>query len=273
MRRTWKENFPVAALLSPRFREPVLAFYWFARITDDIADHPDMPLERKLAELDAAERALTDDVDAPAYAARLRRALSHVGVGLSAACQIVQAHRLEASKFRYESWSDLLLRCRYSAASVGRFFLELHGEDSALTRSADALCIALQVLDDLQDCGDDYRRLGRIYIPRRWLDRGGCPESDLGASTLSDALRRVIDKVLDRVDELLKTARSLPSSIRDSRLRLHVVVAHIAAERLSAKLRGADPLRRHVRLSIWDWVLCLGRACWSSRQGFSDRTR
>lgn len=34
------ENFPVAALLAPKYRAPVLAFYNFVRAADDVADHP-----------------------------------------------------------------------------------------------------------------------------------------------------------------------------------------------------------------------------------------
>ena len=38
------ENFPVASILiDKRFREPVMVFYRFARIADDVADHPTAP--------------------------------------------------------------------------------------------------------------------------------------------------------------------------------------------------------------------------------------
>src|SRR5262249_9510587 len=37
------ENFPVASwLIAPRHRAPILAFYEFVRVADDIADHPSL---------------------------------------------------------------------------------------------------------------------------------------------------------------------------------------------------------------------------------------
>ena len=53
------ENFPVASLLiGARHRAPILAFYEFVRIADDIADHPTLAPAEKLAHLDALEAGL-----------------------------------------------------------------------------------------------------------------------------------------------------------------------------------------------------------------------
>ena len=42
------ENFPVASwLVAPRHRRPILAFYEFVRIADDIADHPKLERGRE----------------------------------------------------------------------------------------------------------------------------------------------------------------------------------------------------------------------------------
>ena len=48
------ENFPVASvLIAPQFRAPVMAYYRFARLADDIADHETAPAAEKLARLEA----------------------------------------------------------------------------------------------------------------------------------------------------------------------------------------------------------------------------
>src|SRR5205085_1400073 len=53
------ENFPVASLLvAAKYRAPILAFYRFARVADDVADHPDLPPPQKLALLDSLEASL-----------------------------------------------------------------------------------------------------------------------------------------------------------------------------------------------------------------------
>ena len=48
---------------------------------------------------------------------------------------------------------------------VGRFVLDLHGEDRSVWAYSDPLCSALQVINHLQDCAKDYRALDRVYLP------------------------------------------------------------------------------------------------------------
>ncbi|WP_395713308.1 squalene/phytoene synthase family protein, partial [Reyranella sp.] len=71
----------------------------------------------------------------------------------------------ERRKRRYADWSELMDYCRFSAAPVGRFVLDLHGESDVLWPLNDALCSALQVINHLQDCAKDYRSLDRVYVP------------------------------------------------------------------------------------------------------------
>ena len=54
------ENFPVASrLIRARHRGPILAFYGFVRAADDVADHPALTPDEKLALLDRLDDALT----------------------------------------------------------------------------------------------------------------------------------------------------------------------------------------------------------------------
>ena len=53
------ENFPVASwLVAPPYRRPIMAFYEFVRIADDIADHPTLSETDKLGHLDRLEASL-----------------------------------------------------------------------------------------------------------------------------------------------------------------------------------------------------------------------
>ena len=47
--------------------------------------------------------------------------------------------------------------CALSAAPVGRFVLDVHEEDPSMWAASDALCSALQIINHLQDCAEDYR--------------------------------------------------------------------------------------------------------------------
>jgi phytoene/squalene synthetase len=70
------ENFPVASrVIHPRHRGPILAFYEFVRTADDIADHPSLPPQEKLALLDRLEASLLGSGDDDAVGVALRAQL------------------------------------------------------------------------------------------------------------------------------------------------------------------------------------------------------
>ncbi len=59
----------------------------------------------------------------------------------------------------------------------------------------------------------------------------------------------MIDRALERVDELLVRAAPLGRQIADRRLGLQAQVTYAVARRLARKLRRRDPLAGHVTLS------------------------
>ena len=44
------------------------------------------------------------------------------------ALDLLEAFRRDVTKRRYADWAELMDYCRYSAAPVGRFVLDVHGE-------------------------------------------------------------------------------------------------------------------------------------------------
>lgn len=250
------ENFPVASwLLSKDKRPAVMAFYRFARQADDVADSPDLDRGRKLARLDAFERGLAGLSGEPAALA-LHAVLDGHSRLLAHAATLLQAFRRDVVCDTCHSWGDLMAYCACSAAPVGRFLLDLHGEDARLHPMADQLCEALQVLNHLQDCGADYSRLGRVYLPADWMAASGLAPSRLAGRDGGTALRHVMDLMLDRVEMLLDGAETLPGHLRDRRLALETAVVVDVARRLTALLRRHDPLAGRVALS----PLSYGRA-------------
>ncbi|MBA1154918.1 squalene/phytoene synthase family protein [Microvirga mediterraneensis] len=251
-KRPRDENFPVASLvLSREHRDAVLAFYAFARMADDIADAPDLAAAEKLARLDALEQALVSGDESIPQAARLHAVDRERRTGLTQARALLRAFRQDVVKTRYNDWAELLDYCRFSANPVGRFLLALHGERSSAHGPADALCTALQILNHLQDCGQDRDRMGRIYIPIRWMLAAGSETAFFDPSYA--ALRRdVLDAMLDRVDALIDQAQSLPAHLRNARLRAQSIATIALARRLSRRLRQADPVLERVQVSKAD---------------------
>ncbi|MEQ8701816.1 MAG: squalene/phytoene synthase family protein, partial [Bauldia litoralis] len=137
----------------------------------------------------------------------------------------------------------------HSAAPVGRFLLDLHGCSTAAYPASDALCNALQVINHLQDCQDDYRSLDRVYLPQDWMAEEGAEVGDLDRAETSPGLRRVIDRCLDRTQALLAEARPLPGRLSSRRLAMEAAAIHRLAERLCVLLRRDDPLATRVALS------------------------
>ena len=235
------ENFPVASwLLRADARAPVMAFYRFARAADDIADHPTASADDKLRLLAAMRAGLAGDGDPLAQAlgavcAARRLPLAHAEELLDAFVRDVTVHR-------YADWDDLIGYCRLSAMPVGRFVLDVHGEDRALWPMSDALCAALQVINHLQDCGKDFRALGRVYIPEPLLAAAGASLADLGTARSSPALLGVIRDLVRQTQALLAQSAPFARAIRDRRLAAEVAVIHALAQDLCRLLAHRDPL-------------------------------
>ncbi len=253
------ENFPVGSfLIARRLRPHVACFYAFARAIDDIADNPALTPEDKIARLDRMDRALVGtDAGDPAHAKahRIRRSLIETGVPVRHCRDLIVAFKQDAVKLAYRDWDDLMGYCRNSASPVGRYLLDLHGESPDAYPASDALCNALQVINHLQDCKDDYRNLSRVYLPGDWMAEAGVGVEDLDAAAASPGMRRVLDRALDGVDRLMGEARTLPGRLRSRRLALESAVIVCIAERLGAMLRRRDPIAGRVELNRWRFAL------------------
>jgi hydroxysqualene synthase len=248
------ENFPVGSqLIRANLRPHVHAFYMFARNADDIADSATLAPADKLARLDRMEAVLTGQVDSGSpSAAKLRAMLPETGVTMRHSLDLLRAFKQDAEKNRYRNWDELLDYCRYSAMPVGRHVLDLHGEDLGTYPPSDALCASLQVLNHLQDCAKDLNALDRCYLPDDRLAEFGVSIDDLRANQASPGLRKVLDLLLDEVDQLNLTAADLPRRVRDRRLRVETAVIVGLAKRLARRLRREDPLAGRVKLTKGD---------------------
>lgn len=245
------ENFPVgSALIRPDLRPHVHAYYRWARMADDIADNPALAPADKVARLDTMEAVLRDPDrrDVP-VAAEMRDSLKATNVPEVDCTDLLIAFRWDATKLRYDDWPDLMKYCRYSASPVGRYLLDVHGEDPAGKHYSDALCDALQVINHLQDCKDDYLEMNRVYVPLDHLQAEGIGVEALAEPKSSPALRRVLDRLLDETDELMRRARKLPAALRDTRLRCESATIVRLADTLIRQLRRRDPLAERVKLS------------------------
>ena len=237
------ENFPVASwILKPQHRAPVMAFYHFARVADDVADHESAAPEEKLRLLGEMRAGLTGEGAASAEATALRTVLASDNLTAQHGLDLLTAFERDVTKTRYANWGELMDYCRYSAMPVGRYVLDVHGEDRATWPASDALCAALQVINHLQDCGKDYRTLNRVYIPADT----SAEIDDLAKPHATPKLRAIIVDLAIRAETLLAQSSGFAAQIRDHRLALEVAIIHRLAVNLCARLKRFDPLSERV---------------------------
>jgi squalene synthase HpnC len=245
------ENFPVASWLIRRRNRPViLAFYEFVRVADDIADHPSLGNNEKLARLARLEASLLGDGGDEPEGLALGVLLRERGLATRHAQDLLKAFRQDVTKLRYANWAELIDYCSLSAMPVGRFVLDVHGEDRSTWPANDALCAALQIINHLQDCKDDYRDLDRVYIPLETLAAHGASVEALGELHASPALLAALHGLAERTETLLAESDVFPLLISDRRLALEVSVINTLAHRLTRILKTRDPLGDRVHLSM-----------------------
>ncbi len=243
------ENFPVAShLIHPRFRAPILAFYEFVRVADDIADHAELAPERKLELLDRLEGSLLGRNDADPEGVRLAAVLAERSLTPRHAQDLLDAFRLDVTKLRYADWDELMHYCSLSAMPVGRYVLDVHGESRATWAASDAICAALQIINHIQDCRNDFRNLDRVYIPLDSMALAGTNVQALDAPRASPELLACLHKLAARTAGLLRDGYPLPDQIRDFRLSLEISVIHRLAWSLVHTLMARDPLHDKVHL-------------------------
>ena len=244
------ENFPVASwLIHERHRPAILAFYEFVRVADDIADQAELSAPEKIALLDRLEAGLLGRGEAEPVAARLRAVLAERGLSPRHAQDLLTAFRMDATKLRYRDWDDLIHYCSYSAMPVGRFVLDVHGENRSTWPANDALCAALQIINHVQDCGKDYASLDRVYIPQDALARHGTGVGALAEPRTSPELRSCLRELVERTAVLLRGAEHFSAQVNDLRLGLEIAVIYRVAQVLTQRLLRRDPLSERVHLS------------------------
>ncbi len=210
------ENFPVGSFLIRRdLRAHVHAFYRFARNADDIADNPGLTADEKIRaprphggdprrSLGRGFARRGGDAREPGRDRRDRTALPRRAARLS-------PRRGQAALSRLGRSDGVLplfgLAGRAPAPRPAR-------REPDTWPASDALCSALQVLNHLQDCADDYRLLDRVYLPLEDLAAEGTGVEALAAGVSNPALRRVLDRLLDRTAALDRASPRLAAACR-----------------------------------------------------------
>jgi squalene synthase HpnC len=187
--------------------------YGYARLVDDIGDES---VGDRGAELDWLEAELDLAFAGQATHAvlvRLQATLRDCPLDRQPFLDLIEANRRDQRVASYATWDALLEYCSLSADPVGRIVLAIfHADTTERIAWSDDVCSALQIVEHLQDVGEDARR-GRVYLPAEILDGCGCSTSDLVQPAAGEALRAAVGEVARRARLLLRAGRPLARSL------------------------------------------------------------
>jgi squalene synthase HpnC len=258
------ENFPVGSWLLPRALRPhILTFYNFARAADDIADTANIDPDERNRQLDQFIEGITktnSEHTLPLKPIQMAKSLAETNVSKEYCLDLLTAFKQDVTKNRYHNWQELIDYCRLSAAPVGRYMIDLHGGFRDRTpnnyKASDALCAALQILNHLQDCREDFESLNRVYLPTDMMKNHNVTLDHLTANKISSELRACLDEMLDGIDILLSEAKEFPTQLNNLRLGMESQIIINIAIQLSGKLRKSDPINTPVKLSMLTYIGC-----------------
>ena len=190
------ENFHVASWFLPKDLRPHFhAIYAYCRVSDDLSDEVG-DTEQSLALLDIWERELDACYEGqarhPVFVA-LAETIKDSFIPKEPFADLLTAFRQDQTVTRYESIEELLAYCRYSANPVGRLVLYVCGEANEENfRLSDQTCSALHLANFWQDVRDDYRRRGRIYLPKKDMDFYRVPEQYIAEGIFTPEFRALM---------------------------------------------------------------------------------
>ncbi|MFO0958705.1 MAG: phytoene/squalene synthase family protein [Isosphaeraceae bacterium] len=185
-------------VLPPERRRSMCALYAFMRHTDDLADGPGKPEEKRAAidrwRADLAATLAGHPADWPGFAALADTVTRHAVPGRHLH-EVIDGVLMDLEPRPFPTFDDLRGYCYRVASAVGLCCIHIWGYRSEGGRAesmAEACGIALQLTNILRDLREDAQA-GRIYLPREDLDRFGVADDDLTAERPSPAVRALLE--------------------------------------------------------------------------------
>lgn len=213
------KSFAAAArLFDPDMRQSAMMLYAWCRHCDDVIDGQVLGFSRRLAaeeatpverltELEAQTLAALDgDLTlGPAFCSVADVAARH-GLDRRLFIEHLEGYRMDVEGRRYATIEETLDYCYRVAGVVGVMMaqvMDAEGE-GALDRACD-LGIAFQLTNIARDIVDDAR-VGRVYVPRDWLEEAGLADSDLLHPRHRGAVAQVAARLVDLAEPYYASA-------------------------------------------------------------------
>jgi len=246
------KSFATAAkLFDPATRRSVLMLYAWCRYCDDVIDGQELgfnvtPVDNAQAEqrlemlknqtLRAWEGA---EMSEPAFAAFQEVALGH-NIPLQLAYDHLDGFAMDVRETHYETFEDTLQYCYRVAGVVGLMMARVMGvrDEAVLDRACD-LGLAFQLTNIARDIVEDAR-VGRCYLPARWLAEEGIPAEALESAELRPQLAKLAYRLVAEAEPYYASARAGLAGL-PLRSAWAIASAHGVYREIGIKVSAAGP--------------------------------
>lgn len=254
-----QENFPVGMMMFNRnIRKIVSDYYRFARYADDIADNPHLKPQNKVDKLYELEEIFTGQKSYKGqklkFVQTLKDEFAKHNLSPDLATDLLIAFRKDSLGFDYQTWGQLVDYCKYSAAPVGKFMLAVHQENPSTYLPATSLCVALQIVNHVQDLKYDVSLLKRLYLPAEIMKKYHLRTEDLVQDKSSISVQKAVKHIMEKTLGLVKEGSILPELIKSLSLRIEVCIILSLTNIMIKKILKGDILAREIKLSGFDWL-------------------
>lgn len=208
MIRTGSRSFFMASLFLPsRMREAAYALYAFCRLSDDEVDTAGGPADAVARLQGRLDRVYAGTPDAHAVDRALADTVADYGVPKVLFEALLEGLHWDAIGRRYETLDEVQDYAARVAGSVGAMMAVLMGARSAdMAARACDLGAAMQLTNIARDVGEDAR-MGRLYLPRRWLREAGLsPDAWLANPVPRPEIAAATERLLQEADALYARA-------------------------------------------------------------------
>ncbi|MEM9330397.1 MAG: phytoene/squalene synthase family protein [Pseudomonadota bacterium] len=231
--REGSKSFYFASLMLPaQMRIAATALYAFCRVSDDIADTPKATMQSIDRLRERIKKAYAGTPENHAADCAFSEVVRHYEIPELVPQSMVEGFEWDIMGKNYETIGDVVDYSARVAGTVGVMMSIVMGRrlENTLARACD-LGVAMQLINIARDVGEDAHN-GRIYLPSEWLEQEGVNTAEfLAEPTFSNELGRVVERLLDKADEVYKRGMTgisdLPTSCRPGIRAAGMVYAEI----------------------------------------------
>tara|TARA_Y100000817_G_scaffold128797_1_gene101010 strand:+ start:52699 stop:53667 length:969 start_codon:yes stop_codon:yes gene_type:complete len=250
------ENFTIGSKFIPKnIRKHFYSVYTFCRLTDDIGDES---TGNRLENLRIWENELDKcyiSKSSHPYFIALENTIKTFKIKKYLFKRIITANLMDQKKQSFQTFSDLLDYCKYSANPVGRILLQLL--DCSNRNNiflSDKICTALQITNFLQDIKRDIEN-NRLYIPISDLKKFHVSYKEIKEKKYSKNFKKMMQFQATRTKKIFEEGYNLINYV-DKKLVLDISLFTMGGLSIISKIEknNFDTITKRPKLSKLDKI-------------------